>query len=138
MGAAQSTRVPPPSSHTGRTAGIDGALVEVVQAAARHGVPYADAVVGDIDDQIVVHRDGDQQFGCSGVTDRVADGFPHYRLAIVSQGDRCDVQRTGHAYRCTQPWVGGELGDGTTQRRRVGRVGQQVEDRGTNVLDDLV
>jgi hypothetical protein len=119
-----------------------GAGGEVVQSAAGDGHRDADAVVGDVDEQL--GADGDGEFGGVGVgvPHGVADRFPQHRLGVDGQVGGDDVDAAGDADRGAQVGAGGDLADDVmqqaTQSSGAGRFGVQVDARGADLGDDLV
>ena len=115
-------------------AGLCGAGSEVVQAAAGSGHRDADAVVGDVDEQLCADGDGDGEFRGVGVPHGVADRFPEHRLGVDGQVRGDDVDAAGDADRGAQVGVGGDLTDDVMQQATepsgAGRFGGPVDDPG--------
>ena len=75
------------------------------------GVGQADAVVGDIEGQGVVDRDGDHDSARVGMVDDVTERLAQHRRSVLGQQSGDDVDRPRHPHGGAQSCVGGLLGD---------------------------
>lgn len=95
-----------------RSPQLGSSVGEIVQAAAGDRLGDADTVVGDVDHQIVLDRDGDGQLIRVCVTNRVADRLTDDCFRVLGQRRRHDVQRARHSNGRPQPHVGAQFGHG--------------------------